>query len=54
MRLSSLLASLPPELLVSEPLEEDPPAPFEAGLRALPYAKLCIDCKRDVENGGPH
>ena len=23
----------------------------KARLRALPYAKLCIDCKRDVENG---
>ncbi len=22
-------------------------------LRALPYANLCIDCKRDEENGGP-
>jgi RNA polymerase-binding protein DksA len=24
----------------------------KARLRAMPYAKLCIDCKRDEENGG--
>lgn len=24
----------------------------KARLRALPYAQLCIDCKRDEENGG--